>query len=209
MRDGRRGTDPPMALSETAVADELQEIRRAASGDHSAFAALVRRYEQRIYLYLRQMIGNAELAHDLAQETFLAAYRGLARWQPPERTESERATQTTDLLSPWLYRIATNRAISLLRTQAVAARRAPVSPEDTASASLEDAVIGRELLRAALKTLDEDDAACLVLRYVAGERYGEIATRLDISSEAVRKRVGRALTALRRAYLALENEAHA
>jgi RNA polymerase sigma factor (sigma-70 family) len=68
-------------------------------------------------------------------------------------------------------------------------------------------VIGRELLRVALATLDEDDAACLVLHYVAGERYGEIAARLGISSEAVRKRVGRSLSSLRRAYAALETEA--
>ena len=67
--------------------------------------------------------------------------------------------------------------------------------------------MGRALLRAALETLDEDDAACLVLHYVAGKRYGEIAAQLNLSSEAVRKRVGRALTALRRAYAAMESEA--
>jgi len=191
-----------MGMSDIATADELSQIRRAARGDHAAFALLVRRYEARIVTYLRQMVGDADLASDLAQETFLAAYQALPRWQPPP----DLAARTTDLLSPWLYRIATNHAISALRRQAMLARRAPGAPT-RASSSLEDAVIGRELLRAALATLDEDDAACLVLHYVAGERYGEIAARLGISSEAVRKRVGRSLSSLRRAYAALETEA--
>lgn len=191
-----------MGISNIASADELSQIRRAALGDHAAFAALVRHYEARIVTYLRQMIGDADLASDLAQETFLAAYQALPRWQPPPET----ALRTADLLSPWLYRIATNQAISLLRRQTISSRRAVTSTE-VGSASLEDAVIGRELLRAALASLDEDDATCLVLHYVAGERYGEIAMRLGISSEAVRKRVGRALSSLRRAYAALETEA--
>ena len=193
-----------MGLSETAAADELGLIRRAAGGDHSAFATLMRRYESRIQRYLRQMVGDAELAGDLTQETFLAVYRALARWQPPPET----APQTSDPLSPWLYRIATNRALSALRSQAIS-RRAPPAPTSEGIASVEDAAVGRALLRAALETLDEDDAACLVLHYVAGERYGEIAARLNLSSEAVRKRVGRALTALRRAYAAMESEAQA
>ena len=192
-----------MGMSNIAAADELSQIRRAATGDHAAFALLVRRYEARIVIYLRQTLGDADLASDLAQETFLAAYQALPRWQPPP---PNLATQTTDLLSPWLYRIATNYAISALRRQTMSARRAPAPPA-RARSSLEDAVIGRELLRAAIATLDEDDAACLVLHYVAGERYGEIAARLGISSEAVRKRVGRSLSSLRRAYAALETEA--
>ena len=193
-----------MGLSRTAATDESDQIRRAVSGDHTAFAALVRRYEQRIQVYLRQMVGDADLASDLTQETFLAAYQALPRWQPPP----DGSTRTADLLAPWLYRIATNRAISLLRSHSARARLHPSGQLSTTgipgTAALEDAVIGRELLRAALRTLDEDDAACLVLHYVAGERYGEIAARLGISSEAVRKRVGRALTALRTAYAALE-----
>ncbi|HEY7976514.1 MAG TPA: sigma-70 family RNA polymerase sigma factor [Ktedonobacterales bacterium] len=195
-----------MGLSDIASADELSQIHRATTGDHAAFAALVRRYEQRIHGYLRQMVGDAETASDLTQETFLAAYRALARWQPPPETAAGTTTRATDLLSPWLYRIATNRALSLLRSQATHSRT-PQQPLTSGGSSLEDTVIGRELLRAALNTLDDDDTVCLVLHYVAGERYGEIATRLNLSSEAVRKRVGRALTALRRAYAALETEA--
>lgn len=192
----------PMGLFNIATTDELSQIRRAAAGDHAAFAALMLRYEMRIHVYLRQMVGDTELASDLTQETFLAAYQALSRWEPPPDTTA----RTHDLLSPWLYRIATNRALSLLRSQAAQKSPADQSPIRGA-ATLEDVVVGRELLRAALRTLDDDDATCLVLHYVAGERYGEIATRLGVSSEAVRKRVGRALSALRKAYTALETEA--
>lgn len=191
-----------MGLSNIASTDELRLIRRTVAGDHAAFAALMQRYEQRIRTYLRQMMGDAELANDLTQETFLAAYQALSRWQPP----SGPTERPSDLLSPWLYRIATNRAISALRRQGTSARAAH-QPVMSGTTSLEDSVIGRELLRAALRTLDDDDAACLVLHYVAGERYDEIATRLGISSEATRKRVGRALSALRTAYTLLETEA--
>ena len=98
-----------------------------------------------------------------------------------------------------------------LRRQAALRRIQPPTPATGEAGvtvvSVEDAVIGRTLLRAALETLDDDDAACLILHYVAGERYSEIGARLNLSSEAVRKRVGRALTALRRAYAAMESEA--
>ncbi len=67
------------------------------------------------------------------------------------------------------------------------------------SLAWEDRFVARELLRQALHTLNDDDAACLVLR-LAGERYGEIAAQLGLTSEAVRKRVARGLVALRAAF---------
>ncbi len=82
-----------MGLSDIASADELSQIHRATTGDHAAFAALVRRYEQRIHGYLRQMVGDAETASDLTQETFLAAYRALSRWQPPPETAAGTTTR--------------------------------------------------------------------------------------------------------------------
>jgi RNA polymerase sigma factor (sigma-70 family) len=74
-------------------------------------------------------------------------------------------------------------------------------------ASLEDRAVARDRLRSAPRKLSEEDVACVVLHYVAGERYGEIASRIGMSSEAVRKRVARGLAALRAAYAAQESEA--
>ena len=72
---------------------------------------------------------------------------------------------------------------------------------------MEERAIARDLLRRALRDLSEEDVACVVLHYVAGERYGEIASRLGLTPEAVRKRVARGLIALRAAYAAQESEA--
>lgn len=65
----------------------------------------------------------------------------------------------------------------------------------------------RELLREALHCLPQQDATCLLLRFVEGERYSEIAARLGISQEAARKRVTRGLAALRTVYPQLDMEA--
>ena len=203
--------------------DELALIQRAAAGDHGAFRLLVLAYEPRLLAYLTQMLGDSETARDVAQDTFLAAFRALPRWRPPDRLPASArqaegvagdsisggAAAAMRLLSPWLYRIATNRALSVLRAQPpsasldVAAAREPAPAEGP---SLEDRCAARDLLRSALRQLSAEDAACLVLHFVAGERYGEIAERLGMTGEAVRKRVARALVALRAAYKALDVE---
>lgn len=190
--------------------DELALAARAARGDHAAFGALVREYEPRLLAYLVQMLGDRDAARDAAQETFLAAFRALPRWRP----STDARANPDRPLSPWLYRIATNKALSLLRSgsarSAVAATTHTLSEHPSTEATtggFEERYAARELLQGALRHLSEDDAACLVLHYVAGERYSEIAARLGLTSEAVRKRVSRGLKALREAYAALDSEA--
>src|SRR5262245_26559729 len=75
------------------------------------------------------------------------------------------------------------------------------------TSGFEERYAARELLQRALRHLSEQDAACLVLHYVAGERYGEVALRLGLTGEAVRKRVSRGLRALGAASAALDPEA--
>lgn len=190
--------------------DELALVRRAAHGDHLAFGALVRVYEPRLLAYLVQMLGDPEAARDAAQETFLAAFQALPRWRLPDAQRAD----PTHPLSPWLYRIATNKALSLLRANSarppvVAGAYTLTEPPgaEAMTGGFEERYAARELLQGALRRLSEDDAACLVLHYVAGERYSEIAARLGLTSEAVRKRVSRGLIALRAAYAALDSEA--
>ena len=215
-RKGARGVEGAAGAS----AGELALIGRAAAGDHAAFHLLVLAYEPRLLAYLSQMLGDMETARDLAQETFLAAYRALPRWRPPDHAPAtppprdarppEASESSMSLLSPWLYRIATNRALSWLRSQPPEVRAEEAAPAQVAwtaeAASLEERYAARELLRAALRQLTEDDAACLVLHFVAGERYAEIGERLGMSGEAVRKRIARALVALRAAYQRLDAE---
>jgi RNA polymerase sigma factor (sigma-70 family) len=196
----------------TDAHDELTLAEHAARGDHAAFAALVRAYEPLLLAYLVQMLGDPEAARDTAQETFIAAYQALPRWRPPDAARADPSRP----LSPWLYRIATNKALSLLRSGSGSGRLTVVATMRTSagysgteamSSGFEERYAARELLRSALRHLSEEDAACLVLHYVAGERYGEIALRLGLTGEAVRKRVSRGLRALRAAYTALDPEA--
>lgn len=170
-------------------------------GDEGAFRRLVLAYEQRLIAYLTTFTGDREAARDLAQETFVAAFRALGQWQAPTPPGEHP-------LAPWLYRIATNRALTYVRREAIYQRAGDNLPEPPPAAmSLEERAVTRDLLRRALGQLAAPDAACLVLHIVAGERYGEIAARLGLTPEAVRKRVARGLATLRAAYQALDVEA--
>ncbi|HEY6542709.1 MAG TPA: RNA polymerase sigma factor [Ktedonobacteraceae bacterium] len=224
-----------MSLDKIAGSEELVLMSRAARGDHEAFRCLVLSYEPKLLAYLTNILGDFETARDVAQETFVAVFHGLPDWQPSVQAagnvlhDSEddtfllSAPASVHPLAPWLYRIATNRALSMLRKQMVRRRMHVSMPHEAtsqeyplwqaesiaqATPSIEDRYVAREMLREALRHLAEEDAACLVLHFVEGERYAEIAARLGISSEAVRKRVSRALVVLRQAYAALDMEVH-
>jgi RNA polymerase sigma-70 factor, ECF subfamily len=191
-----------MSRNESEVSDDAELVRCALAHDHDAYRQIVVRYESRLISYLARMLGDYELARDIAQETFVGAYAALDQW---------RATDGATL-SPWLYRIATNRALNALRARQSRGGPQPslttVPEAPAAGQPFEDQLALRELLHAALQTLSEEDAACLVLRVVAGEHYPEIAERLGLTAEAVRKRVSRGLATLRTAYLAMDTEAH-
>jgi len=213
--------------------EELEWIQRASRGDHEAFRCLVLSYETHLLAYLFRLLGNWEDAHDVAQETFVAAFFALPRWKPMKQTgDSDTEQYKEDVvpieyneeelhpLAPWLYRIATNRALTLLKKRtaysspASSARGEQFQDEQNASLTdqrehgmtLEDRYTARELLSEALRHLSQEDATCLVLRFVFGEQYSEIATQMSLTKEAVRKRISRGLIALRAAYKALDME---
>ncbi len=202
-------------------ADEMELIQRASCGDHDAYRRLVLAYEAKLLAYLTNLLGDRENARDIAQETFISAFHALPRWKPPETREiwniSDQTRETQrQMLAPWLYRIATNRALNLLNRQPVYMRLHEYDSERELKrgrmeneSTLEERIVARELLREALSQLTELDAACLVLRFVSSASYAEIATQLDITKEAARKRVTRGLTALRSAYKTLDMEVEA
>jgi RNA polymerase sigma-70 factor (ECF subfamily) len=207
--------------------DEVVLVERTIQGDQDAFRTLVLLYETPLLTYIYGILNDWENARDIVQETFVAAYYALPRWIPPTSVSKTREENTSSTgysslemhpLAPWLYQIATNRAITFLKKHP--ANKYTLSLDNSSlgiqdvvmtaqigdKIALEEQLIARELLKKALSCLSEDDAFCLVLRFVLGEQYIEIAERVGSTAEAVRKRVARGLVALRSAYIALETE---
>lgn len=190
-------------------AEELNLVKRFRAGDREAFHTLLTYYEPRLFAFLLQMLGDKENTQDILQETFLTVFQELPRW-------SAGLTGTTGHpLAPWIYRIATNKALSFLRKHAVRERyitRERITESELIfpaqeSLSVEDRYITRELLHMALLRLKTDEVICLIAHFIEGEHYSETAKRLGLSSEAVRKRTQRALLALRKASKELGLEA--
>ncbi len=176
---------------------------RAATGVELAFEELVSRYQSRVYRLARRLTGDEGDAKDVLQETFLAAYRGLAAFRGDSR------------FSTWLYRIATNAALMHRRARA---RRATESlevflprfdadgvhaaePADLRAASRADELLDRKLLaekaRAALDRLPAIYRDAFVLRDLEEMTTAEVADLLGIDAAAVRQRVHRARLMLR------------
>lgn len=180
--------EPPEASKVQDSEQDNELIGRVLEGDQGAFATLVARHEARIRGLLGRLLGCDERARDLAQETFVAAYRGL----PSFRQESR--------FSTWLYRIACNRAASALRrsrpTAPLAAVAEPADSGPGVSAGLEQADLQR-VIRKALGELDERFRAVVILADMEDASYEQIAESLGIPVGTVRSRLHRGRLELR------------
>ena len=171
------------------------------AGDEDAFAELVGRYRNQITSYIYRMVNDYDTAVDLAQETFIRVYRAAGRYQ------------TTHAFSTYIYRIATNVAISELRKRK--RRRLvsltglltspdgeelmdfqPVDEKPLQDIALIDAE-KRAVIKRAISTLPDRYRAPLVLRDVEGKSYDEIAAILQTSEGTVKSRINRARNFLR------------
>ena len=179
---------------------EQELVRAAAGGDTEAFERLVETYENKIYTLALRMSGSPDDAGDIAQEAFLAAWRGL----PAFRGEAGFAT--------WLYRLASNAAIDYLRRQRK--QRGELSLDDEelgldavdAGPGPQDAAEGEEVrsaVAAGLGALSEGHRQVLVLRELQGLSYEEIAAVLAVDLGTMKSRISRARSALRK--ILLEN----
>ena len=179
---------------------EQEMVRAAAGGDTEAFERLVRTYENKIYHLALRMCGSSEEASDIAQEAFLAAWRGL----PSFRGEANFAT--------WLYRLTSNAAIDYLRRQKKERGDMSLDDEDLGLDAVDtgpgpqDAAERTEVrtaVAAGLQQLSEGHRQVLVLREIQGLSYEEIADVLEVDLGTVKSRISRARTALRK--ILLEN----
>jgi RNA polymerase sigma factor (sigma-70 family) len=181
---------PPTApASGPAMSGLLSDDRlalRATKGDRRAFAAIFRRYHQNLYRYCLAIVGNPQDAQDALQNTMVKVLRAL----PGEERKIE--------LKPWLYRIAHNESIELLR------RRRDTRQLDTELAApgsgLAEEAASRERLRRLFSDLDElpeRQRGTLVMRELAGLDFAEIGAALGTSSAVARQTLYEARLSLR------------
>lgn len=171
-------------------------LRRARAGDGRAFEGLARDAEAGLYRHVLRIVGNAHEAEDVVQDALLSSWRSLASFQGG----SFRA---------WIFRIATNRAIDLLRARR---RRGelPLDPPDDAEVEwAEPAAEGTDLVEMAgrsealavveeaLREVPAEQRAALLLRDVEGFSYEEIARITVAEVGTVKSRIHRARTAVR------------
>ena len=156
-------------------------------GDSMRLEDLFTQHEQELGRFIAQLVHSRQLADDLVQETFLAAWRSRA--------------DLDDVRDPraWLYGIARNRVLMYLRgwRRAIAAyerfveRDVPMAPDEA------DAYAVRDLMA---RTLSPDERAVIVLFHLHGFRADEIADISGKSHDAVRKQLERARAKLARAH---------
>jgi len=159
-------------------------------GHESAFVAIYDRHHRGLIAFCRHMLSSKEEAEDALQHTFLAAYKALTGNGRPPKT-----------LKPWLYTIAHNRCVSMLR-----ARRAHEPADDRndglADPGLADVVQRRADLRdllGDLHRLPEDQKAALVLFEMGDFSHADIAETLSVTREKVKALVFQAREGLLRA----------
>jgi RNA polymerase sigma-70 factor (ECF subfamily) len=185
----------------TADADALL-IERVKLGDQRAFEMLVVKYQRRIQRLIGRMVRDAALVEDIAQETFIRAYRAI----PQFRGESAFYT--------WLYRIAVNTAkkalVDLKRDPLILESsmggggdeaEEPSRVETTLSdgATPESMLASKEIaatVNAAIDALSEDLRQAIVLREIEGLSYEEIADVMNCPIGTVRSRIFRARDAI-------------
>ena len=175
---------------------EHELLNRARDGDQAAFGELVRLYEKKVYALTLRMCKNPEDAAEAAQEAFLAAWQGLKFF----RGEAS--------FSTWLYRLASNACVDLLRKEN--RHRAAAGPslddeeayvdradDDATPHELAERKELREQIEEGLRSLTPEHRSVLVLRELHQLSYDEIAETLHLDSGTVKSRISRGRKQLR------------
>lgn len=152
---------------------------------HARIESIVREHQVKLARYLRRMVSDPDAALDICQEVFLSAYRTL-QFDPGR-----------PLTAGWLYKTATNNAISLLRRKKILRFCSLDADREICGLRIDERSDASLDLQKALRKLPTEQAAALMLTSYAGYSSAEAAAILGISAEAVRQRVCRAVKMLR------------
>lgn len=171
-------------------------LQRAKDGDQAAFGELVTLYEKKVYALTLRMCKHPEDAAEASQEAFLAAWQGLKFF----RGEAS--------FSTWLYRLASNACVDLLRRESRHRTAAGPSLDDEGvyldvadSAPSPHAIAEsnelKQQIEEGLRTLSPEHREVLILREIHQLSYDEIAQALSLDSGTVRSRISRGRKQLR------------
>ena len=176
------------------IYDELNIIHRAQQGDATAFGQLVEAYQGQVYRLALHMGLSPADAEEVAQEAFIAAWRGLPRFRGDSR------------FFTWLYQLTTHAAIDLMRREKkyrdntdiedVVLTDAAQSPQETVEKQET-----QEAVQAALQSLSPQAREILLLRYQAELGYEEIGAVLGLPNGTVKSRINRARAQLKEVLL--------
>jgi len=181
----RRVSDPDWGL-----------VRQCKRGDMDAFGELVRRHQQSVFNFCLRLLRNAEDAEDIAQDAFVQAYRNIKKFQPRAK------------FSTWLFTIAKNLSLNLIRDEKRGTRRmvpiddglegvtvATVVADQPDSEAVEHEVAA--VVREAIDRLSPDHKLVVVLRDLEGLSYKEIGRVMNCRSGTVKSRLSRARAGLK------------
>lgn len=182
--------------------NDRDAIERAQQGDSYGFRVLVNRYGRSVFGVAFRMVGNEQDAEDVVQETFLRAFKQLHRYDG-------RAS-----FRPWLYRIATNLSLDLIRSRKVRKEQSvsgtddegesPISRLAAEEPSPERLTRSAEIagsVQSALELLTDMERSAFVLRHYEDYDIDQIADVLGVRPNAAKQSVYRAVEKLRRALL--------
>ena len=174
-------------------ASDGELVRRTLAGSGRAFHDLVKRFERPVLTVIRRMVDDRQLAEDLAQETFVKAYRALGRYDPSRK------------LASWLFKIAHNTTLDHLRRRQLDTVPFEASsadgkdhweiheaPEDEAPDRRLEQRQARSALARALGRLKPSYREILLLRFQQGLAYREIADVMGLEMNPVKVQLHRA-----------------
>ena len=169
--------------------DEATLVQRVVNGDAAAWEPLMLAHQQAVFRLAYLFLGDSDDADDIAQETFLRAYRELRRFDPSRA------------LRPWLLSITANLARNRLRsagrylavlTRAFRSEQMPVGIEENSAKQMEATDLWK-----AIQTLSLPDQQVVYLRYFLDLSVTETAEVLRVAEGTVKSRLSRALEKLR------------
>ncbi len=186
-------------------------VAKVKAGDGDAYRVLVDRHSRSVFRLAYRMTGNEQDSEDVVQETFMRAYRQLHRWE------------ARSSFSTWLYRIAANYSLDLVRSRKrhgeVALSESPATGEEapevvhalpSLSPGPDRLLMSGEVQKCVADTLNElsqQERTAFVLRHFEGQSIEEISAALGLSGNAAKHSIFRAVQKLRRALEPMVNTA--